>query len=268
MDTRTMHKETSLSPYLILTEQDYRILGPADFGGPGLEAIEVLGPYVDIQASGPLITIHDSTVDPHLGIGHHPHRYNERIFYIMQGELDHDDARNNIQGHMDPGDVGLFTEGRHGMIHSEWNHGDVPTRAYILVYSTDPIPEQTRFTVLKDEDAPRYDEGDGVRTKEMVGPRSRLQVHGDVRLFADSTLAAGASVTLELAAQEGGLLSIREGQVGLDGRVLGAGATVLVPPAEGERSIRVEAVGAARVLRVVHGPGHGLVRRTGAAGRR
>jgi redox-sensitive bicupin YhaK (pirin superfamily) len=111
-----------------------------------------------------------TTIDAGLGIGHHPHRYNERLFYIERDELDHDDARNHITGHMDTGDVGQLTEGQRGMVHSEWNHGQVDTRAYILVYSTDPVPAQTAFNVLKDAEAPRYQEGDGVRTKELVGP--------------------------------------------------------------------------------------------------
>lgn len=251
------------APYIILTDKDYRVLGLQDFGAPGLKAIEVLGPYVDIQASGPLITIHDSTVEAQLGIGHHPHRYNERLFYIMAGELDHDDALNHIQGHMGPGDVGLFTEGRRGMLHSEWNNGHVPTRAYILVYTTDPIPEQTSFTVLHDEDAPRYEEGDGVQTKELVGSRSRLQVNGDLRLFTDSILKDGSALTVTLGDEEGGLMSIQEGQVKLDGRIISHGATILLPPAEGERRLTVQAVGSARILRAVHGPGHGFVRRAG-----
>lgn len=249
-------------PYIILGDQDYRVLGPADFGGPGLEAIEVLGPFVDIQASGPLITVHDSTVDPHLGIGHHRHRYNERLFYITNGELDHDDSLNDIQGHMGRGDVGLFTEGQRGMVHSEWNHGDVPTRAYILVYSTDPIPEQTKFTLLPSSEAPRYEEGSGVRTKELVGPRSVLRVHGDLRLFTDSSVEDGRLLTVTLGDGEGGLLSIREGQVQLDDHVLGELDTVLLPPAAEQRSISVEALGPARIFRAVYGPGHGLVRRT------
>jgi redox-sensitive bicupin YhaK (pirin superfamily) len=256
------------APYLVLTDKDYRVLGQADFGAPGLKAIEVIGPYVDIQASGPLVTIHDSTVEAHLGIGHHLHRYNERLFYIMAGELDHDDALNHIQGHMGPGDVGLFTEGQRGMLHSEWNNGDVPTHAYILVYVTDPIPEQTSFTVLRDGDAPRYEEGDGVRTKELVGSHSSLHVNGDLRLFTDSILGEGRALTVTLNDEEGGLLSIQEGQVRLDDHEISEGTTILLPPAEGERSLTVKAVGSARVLRVVHGPGHGFVRRTDASAAR
>ena len=266
--SHTMQNASDPAPYLVLTDEDYRVLGPADFGAPGLEAIEVIGPFVDIQASGPLVTIHDSTVEAHQGIGHHLHRYNERLFYIMAGELDHDDALNHIQGHMGAGDVGLFTEGQRGMLHSEWNNGDVATHAYILVYTTNPIPERTSFTVLRDMDAPRYEEGDGVRTKELVGAHSGLHVNGDLRLFTDSILEDGRPLTVTLNDGEGGLLSIQEGQVQLDDHEIGEGATILLSPTEGERSLTVIAVGSTRVLRVVHGPGHGFIRRTDASAAR
>jgi Pirin len=163
-------------PYLVLRPEDHVVLGEAEFGMPGLVAVEAIGSFAAIQASGPLITVHDSTIAARLGIGHHPYRYNERLFYIEQGQLDHDDALNHITGHMDTGDVGQFTEGRPGMVHSEWNHGEVDTRAYILVYSTDPIPDQTAFNVLRDADAARYERAPGVHTKELAGPRSPLRV--------------------------------------------------------------------------------------------
>lgn len=252
-------------PYLVLGPEDHVTLGEADFGMPGLVAVEALGPFTAIQASGPLITVHDSTVAAGLGIGHHPHRYNERLFYIEQGQLDHDDALNGITGHMGTGDVGQFTEGRRGMVHSEWNHGSVDTRAYILVYSTDPIPERTAFNVLKDADAPRYGEAPGVRTKELVGPSSPLRVNGDVRLFTDSWLEPGALLAIDLAPGEGGLASVREGRARVEGggEVLVPGATTLLaPPAGTRRALRLRAELPTRVVRVVHGPGHGFVRGT------
>jgi redox-sensitive bicupin YhaK (pirin superfamily) len=251
-------------PYLVLRPEDHTVLGEADFGMPGLEAVEAIGPYVGIQASGPLITVHDSIVRAGLGIGHHPHRYNERLFYIERGQVDHDDALNHITGHMDTGDVGQFTEGRRGMIHSEWNHGDTDTHAYILVYSTDPVPEETAFDVLRDAQAPRYEEAGAARTKELVGPRSPLRVHGDIRLFTDSRLQPGTSLAIELGAGEGGLASIREGsaQVEGDGVELGPRATLVLPPAPQPRTLRLRAGAATRVVRVVHGPGHGFVRRS------
>jgi len=246
-------------PYLILSPEDHVVLGESEFGMPGLKAVESIGPFTAIQASGPLITVHDSVVEASLGIGHHPHRFNERLFYIEEGQLDHDDALNHITGHMDRGDVGQFTEGRRGMLHSEWNHGDTDTRAYILVYSTDPVPEDTAFNVLKDADAPRYDEGDGVHTKELVGPKSPLRVNGDIRLFTDSELDVGAELTVDLEPGGGAALSVREGAVRIDGDQLVPGATLIAPPAEDRRSIYLVAERPTRLVRVVHGPGHGFV---------
>jgi redox-sensitive bicupin YhaK (pirin superfamily) len=254
----------SNAPYVVLRPQDHFVLGEAQFGMPGLTAVEAIGPFVEILASGPLITVHDSIIDAGLGIGHHPHRLNERLFYIEEGQLDHDDALNHITGHMDAGDVGQFTEGRRGMIHSEWNHGDVDTRAYILVYSTDPVPALTAFNALRDAEAPRYREADGVETKELVGPRSPLRVNGEIRLFADSTLEPGAVLTIELGEDEGGLASVRDGEVTIEGDGgggrLGPGNTVLLPPANEPRSIGLRAERPSRVVRVVHGSGHGFVR--------
>jgi len=79
-------------PYLVLGPEDHVVLGESDFGMPGLVAVESMGPFSEIQASGPIITVHDSTIEARLGIGHHPHRYNERLFYIERGQLDHDDG--------------------------------------------------------------------------------------------------------------------------------------------------------------------------------
>jgi redox-sensitive bicupin YhaK (pirin superfamily) len=256
-----MTATTTNRPYVVLGPDDHVVLGESDFGMPGLTAVEAIGPFVGIQASGPIITVHDSVIDAGLGIGHHPHRYNERLFYIEQGELDHDDALNRITGHMDTGDVGQFTEGRRGMIHSEWNHGAVDTRAYILVYSTDPIPPEAAFNALRDSDAPRYDEGPGVRTKELVGPRSPLRVKGDIRLFTDSRLEPDGVLPLELAPGEGGLASVRDGRVRVeegDERLV-PGATLVVPPADEPRTIRLRAEEPTRLVRLIHGPGHGFV---------
>jgi redox-sensitive bicupin YhaK (pirin superfamily) len=261
---------TAQRPYVVLNTPDYVYLGESDFGGPGLKAIESIGPFSPIQASGPLITIHDSTIDAGLGIGHHPHRSNERLFYILDGQLDHDDALNRIKGHMDAGDVGQFTEGQRGMLHSEWNHGDTDSHAYILVYSTDPVPERAAFGRLRDADAPRYPEAAGVQTKELVGSGSPLKVHGDIRFFADSTLEPHARLALPFGPGEGGVLAVRRGRVSVEGKdpeVLEEGATLILPPADQARTISVRADSAARLFRVRHGPGYGFVQGTPLARR-
>ena len=162
---------------------------------------------------------------------------------------------------MAAGDVGRLTEGRYGMIHKEWNDTDGPGRAFILVYSTEPVPARASFELLADADAPRYDEGSGVRTKELVGPRVKLPLHGDVRLFTDSQLAAGSKLSLDTAEGEAGLLYVLEGEVTVDGSGLGFEHALLAPPRNERRSVTADAQQRSRVIRVVTGPGHGLVAR-------
>jgi redox-sensitive bicupin YhaK (pirin superfamily) len=247
---------------IVLSDEDYAILDERQFGMPGLRATESIGPFVEVQASGPLIMVHDALVEAHLGIGHHPHRFNERLFYILRGELDHDDALNGITGHMGPGDLARLTEGRRGMYHKEWNNGDEQTRAFILVYGTDPVPPQASFTALRDAEAPRYDEAEGVRTKELLGPRSPLEVHGDIRGYTDSTFDSEASAELRLAVEEGGMLVPLAGSFAVGQLTLEEGQIALVPSEPRDRTVSVTSLSGGRLLRIVHGPGHGFVTAT------
>jgi len=244
---------------IVLAPEDHAVLGEAQFGTPGLVAIESIGPFTRVRACGPLVTVHDSIIEAGLGIGHHPHRHHERLFYLERGTFDHDDALNRIAGHVPEGALARFTEGRRGMIHQEWNHGEVDAEIYILVATTSPIPEQTSFEVLRREDMPVYSEGSGVVTREMVGPLSPLPVHCDVRRFTDTALEPGADLNWAIGPGEGGLLSVREGQADLDGTPLGRRSTALLPPAEASRSLRIGSVAGARIIRAVFGLGYGLV---------
>jgi redox-sensitive bicupin YhaK (pirin superfamily) len=246
---------------VVLSPQDYRVLDEDDFGVPGLVAHEIIGPFVKLRSLGPLIMVHDGVFEPHHGIGHHPHRFNERLFYILEGAVDHDDALNGITGHMGTGDLGRLTEGNRGMLHKEWNNTDGRARAFILVYETDPTPPEASFEALRDADAPRYEESAGVTTKELVGPVARLPINGDIRLFTDSRVEAGGELTVEFGPKEGGLLFpvVGEMQVWNENREsLPMGQTAVFPPADTARSVRVGTTGGGRVLRVVHGPGRGL----------
>jgi len=246
----------------VLTDGDFRVLDEDDFGVPGLVAHEWVGPFVEVQALGPLIMVHDGIFDPRKGITHHPHRYNERLFYILEGAVEHDDALNDIQGFMGTGDLGRLTEGVRGMLHQEWNVTDARARAFILVYSTDPVPARASFEALRDADAPRYEDAPGVKTKEIAGPRAGLPLFGDIRLFTDSALDPGAELPVELGAEEGGLLFPLEGSLAFESEVLAPEAMALLPPAAEPRSLRARAEEGARVLRATFGPGHGLVLRS------
>jgi len=247
---------------IVLTEEDFKVLDEDDFGVPGLIAHEWIGPFVEVQAVGPLIMVHDGIFDPRKGITHHPHRLNERLFYILEGTVDHDDTLNGITGHMGTGDLGRLTEGRRGMFHQEWNHTDGRARAFILVYGTDPVPPTASFQALRDADAPRYEEFPGVRSKEIVGPRADLPLHGDIRLWTDDRMEPGSESALELEEGEGGLVFPIEGEVVVEGSRLRPEALAVLAPAEGSRQVAVSSPEGARALRVVFGPGYGLALRS------
>ncbi len=250
-----------------LTPDDYHVIGPEDFGAPGLWARESVGPFADVQAVGTLVTVHDSRFDPGKGIGHHPHRGMERLFYILEGGVDHDDSFNEIQGHMGTGDLGILTEGQRGMVHSEWNHeDDEATRAYILVYPTDPTPPTAMFAAIRDGEAERTEPADGVSAKVLVdGSDERL--HGDLRRFLDIEMVGGSTVRLDVERDEAALLFVLDGAIEVhegDGTTVAAAVgedhTVLVPPDGGPQALELLAEGAARVLHVVTGEGFGLRR--------
>ena len=217
MTTATVDLEKD--PVVLPSTAFYRV-GENEFGVPGLIAIESVGPFVPVQSVGPFFMIHDSYWQPGFGIGHHPHRTNERLFYIVKGRVEHDDALNGIKGTMDEGDLGRLTEGLSGMFHQEWNGapGEI-SHAFILVYRPDvePAPPVAEFAVLRAADRPVYEEADGVETTELVGPHSPFTVNlSTMRLFADTKLRPGSELPFALAGDEGVLVYPLEGRVELD----------------------------------------------------
>ena len=191
-----------------------------EFGMPGLVAVESVGPFVQLAKVGPFITIHDSFLAPGLGIGHHPHRGNERLFYILRGEIRHDDSLNGISGTMGEGDLARLTEGERGMLHKEWNgRDDVTTHAFILVYTPDVVPPipKASFDALRAADMPRVTEAPGVETLELIGGRSAFRANTSaLTSFLDSSFAEGASAEVTLPSQSGLLVYPLEGRVGLE----------------------------------------------------
>lgn len=249
-----------------LTPDDYHVIGPDDFGAPGLSARESIGPFTDVRALGSLVTVHDSRFEAGCGIGHHPHQGMERLFYILEGTVDHDDALNDIQGHMGTGDLGILTEGRRGMVHSEWNNGEQPARAYILVYPTEPTPPTASFGAIRETETETVS-GDGVRQVRVV-TRETQRLHGDLRELSDTRLDEGASVELRLRPDEAGLIFIVDGCVEVrptdtpDTRssVARRHHTVLAPPSTEPRRIQLTADRDSRVLHALTGRGFGLRR--------
>jgi redox-sensitive bicupin YhaK (pirin superfamily) len=256
LETRDLFVLSEDEGYVLLTARDF---GLTDRDWPDLLVREIIGPFAPIAALGPLVTVHHGGGKGPGGIGHHPHRYLERLFYILSGTLDHDDALNGITGHVEPGDLMRLTEGRRGMVHSERNASHDPSHLYILVYVTDPLPERASFAALRGAQAPRYVEAPEVETKELVGRRSPLAVHGDIRLLTDTRFGRGASLELALAAGEGALLSPLEGSFRAGEEEAAFGASFVMPPRATPRTCEVHAPEGGRLMRTVFGPAGGLV---------
>ena len=255
---------------LLIPDTAFFRLTEREFGMPGLVAIESIGPFVEHAVVGPFLTIHDSTLAPGLGIGHHPHRGNERLFYILRGEIRHDDALNGITGVMEEGDLARLTEGRRGMVHREWNgRDDITTHAFILVYTPDAEPgiERASFDALRAADAPRTPEGPGVETIHLIGGRSAFRASSTaITHFLDSTLAEDAILEATIPAGEAVVLYPLEGALRLDAGAAGEaelrGSSALHPEGPGAVAILFAGESAVTVsLRASGGPARVL--RTG-----
>lgn len=247
---------------IILKPDDHYTLGADEFGMEGLIAVESVGPFVETLAIGPLITVHDSVIYAGQGIGHHPHRYNERLFYLEKGTFDHDDMLNNVQGHIKDGGMARFTEGMRGMVHKEWNNGDDDTEIFILVARTDPVPKDMMFEILPGDKMPVREEAPGVQVKYMVGGDAPIEIYSDIQTFTDTQMYERSKITWDVPAQQGGLLSVREGEVQADDDELSKKWTLLLPPSKKPRTIELSAQTEARVIRSTFGWGEGLVTRS------
>jgi redox-sensitive bicupin YhaK (pirin superfamily) len=242
-------------------------LTEAEFGMPGLVAIESVGPFVDVARVGPFITIHDSFLDPGLGIGHHPHHGNERLFYILEGEIRHDDALNGIRGVMREGDLARLTEGDIGMLHQEWNgRDDLRTHAFILVYPADPPVERAAFDALRAADVVRVREAAGVETLQLIGGDSTFEANnGEITSFFDTSFLEDGAIDHQMEPNSGLILYPLGGAVRLDadgdGVELLRGSSEMHPEGPDElaiawsedrpRTLRVEVAEApARLLRI------------------
>ena len=205
--------------HIIGSESFYR-LTEREFGMPGLIAVESVGPFVALAKLGPFITIHDSFMAPALGIGHHPHRTNERLFYILEGRIEHDDELNGIRDTMHEGDLCRLTEGLRGMLHREWNgRDDATTHAFILVYTPDVDPPiaSASFSALRAADRPRVVEAPGVETLQLIGGLSPFHSNNSrITSFHDSTLTDGARLNVTMPPMEGLILYPIEGTLAVE----------------------------------------------------
>lgn len=242
----------------VVRRKECNVITAEMFNAPGLEATEPIGPDAPVRLTGAVLVLHDSVIESGKGIGHHPHRGNERLFYLLSGGLHHDDALNNITADATAGDLAIFTEGRRGMIHAESNPADEDARIWIIVAPTEPMPERATVRVLEAADA-GFHAADGVEVKEIVGGASPAQIHSDVRWLADVRLEAGARFTRERGAGEAVVIQPIGGRVRAMDEDLETDDLLAVGPDDPDGAIDVSTDGAsARVLIAVTGPGVGF----------
>ena len=165
---------------------------------------------------GPLRTLADTTIEGHAGFPMHAHRDMEIVSYVCEGTLSHQDTLGN-RGRLGPGDVQVMTTGT-GILHSEVNEEAAGVRMYQLWI---------------EPDAPGLDPGyvDSIRPKDDAAGRLVVLASGmasrpggaairqDAAVLG-ADLAAGQSVTCDLAPGRQAYVLAAHGRLSLDGAEL------------------------------------------------
>ena len=168
---------------------------------------------------GPLRVINEDRVAPGTGFGTHGHRDMEIISYVLAGELAHKDSMGNGSV-IRPGDVQRMSAGS-GVRHSEYNHAPDRETHFLQIWIE---PNVTGIP-------PGYEEkrfGDADRQGRLLliaspdGAGGSVRIHQDARLYA-SRLAAGQTVTAELADGRLGYLHLVRGSATVNGQRLADG---------------------------------------------
>jgi redox-sensitive bicupin YhaK (pirin superfamily) len=168
---------------------------------------------------GPLRVINEDRVAPGTGFGTHGHRDMEIISYVLEGELAHRDSMGNGSV-IRPGDVQRMSAGS-GVRHSEYNHAKDRTTHFLQIWiepnvaGIAPGYEEKRFT-----DADK--QGRLLLVASPDGADGSVRIHQDARLYV-SRLAAGQTLSAELAAGRLGYLHLVRGEATVNGQRLAGG---------------------------------------------
>ncbi len=167
---------------------------------------------------GSLRVINDDLVMPGEGFGLHPHRDMEIITYILSGSLEHKDSMNNGRI-IRAGDVQYMAAGT-GVRHSEFNPSKDEAVHLLQIWIQ---PDRRGVT-------PRYAEkslaaaptGQLHLVTSKAGRDGSIAIHQDADLWL-ARLEPSQKVEHRLAAGRQAWVHVAEGEVTLNGQVLGGG---------------------------------------------
>jgi redox-sensitive bicupin YhaK (pirin superfamily) len=209
----------------------YRIDAVPTADGAGVKLRRSLGAQRGLHLDPFLMLDEFSTDNPEdyiAGFPAHPHRGFETVTYMLEGRMEHQDHLGNV-GRLDPGGVQWMTAGR-GVIHSEMPRQREGRLRGFQLWINLPAAEKMKpadYVDLQPGDIPEYRPAAGVEIRAIAGAAeltiegANSEVRGAVNgqrdrstdpLLLDLALAAGRSVTVELASQHNAFLYSIDGQ--------------------------------------------------------
>lgn len=179
------------------------------------------GHYYDPAHMGfrSLRVINQDVVAPGGGFPTHPHDNMEIFSYVLRGALSHEDSMGNRRT-LHPGEIQMMSAGS-GVTHSEFNHSVDEEVELLQIWIQ---PDQRNLEPSYAEWTPGKEQSGSAKAL-VISPDGREQsavIHQDAYVYRVK-LAAGESVSHELAAGRGAWLQVIQGEVKLQESTLAAG---------------------------------------------
>lgn len=226
----------------MITRRPAEERGRSDFGWLDSRHTFSFGEYHDPRHMGfrTLRVINDDRVLGGAGFGRHPHRDMEIFSYVLDGALSHQDSL-GTGSTVRAGGVQKMSAGT-GILHSEYNPSDEPTRFLQVWIEPDRKGLTPSYQDAKPADVAKRGKLALIGSKN--GRDGSITFHQDVAIYA-SVLPTGAQITYALAPGRGAWVQVARGQIELDGTPLDEGDGAAV---ESQSSLTIRGVTESEIL--------------------
>lgn len=190
--------------------------------------------YYDENFTGfrSLRVINEDVIDPKKGFDTHPHKDMEILTYVIEGALEHKDSLGNHY-QIKKGEFQIQTAGT-GIQHSEYNPSK-KEKVHLLQIWIQPEKKGLKPSYAQKSFA---DHQDGLKlVVSPDGAEGSLLIHQDARIYL-GRLDEGEQVQAELGENRHGWVQVIEGQLDLNGVMLGKGDGAAV---SGQKKVAFEA---------------------------